>query len=262
MKATYFKNLWSKSVSAWLGVFTKAETLLHSLEWATSGIGLHVNTHKTEYMCYNQTGDISTLDGTYLKLVDKFTYLGSSISSTKKDIDTRLTKAWTAIDRLSKIWKSDRTNKMKHIFFQAVVVSILLYGFTTWTLTKRLEKKLDSNYTRMLRAILNKSWRQHPTRHQLYGHLPPITKTIQVRWTRHAGYCWRSKDELISDVFLWTPAYGQAKAGWPAWTCIQQLCEDTGCSPEDLAKAMNDREKWRERVRDICASGMTWWWWW
>ena len=93
----------------------------------------------------------------------------------------------------------------------------------------------------MLPAILNKSWRQHPTRHQLYGHLPPITKTIQVRRTRHAGHCWRSKDELISDVLLWTPAYGQAKAGPPTRTYIQQLWEDTGCSPEDLPKAMNDR---------------------
>ena len=99
----------------------------------------------------------------------------------KKDIETRLTKAWTAINRLSTIWKSDLTDKMKRSFFQAAVTSILLYGCTTWTLTKRLEKKLDGNYTRMLRAILNKSWQQHPTRHQLYGHLPPITKTIQVR---------------------------------------------------------------------------------
>ena len=104
-----------------------------------------------------------------------------------------------------------------------------------------------------LRAILNKSWRQHPTRHQLYGHLPPITKTIQVRRTRHAGHSWRSKDELISDVLLWTPSY--AKAGRPAWTYMQQLCEDMGCSPEDLPEAMNDREKWRERVKDIRASG-------
>ena len=111
---------------------------------------------------------------------------------------------------------SDLTDKMKRSFFQAAVVSILLYGCTTWTLTKRLKKKLDGNYTRMLRAILNKSWRQHPTKHQLYGHLPPITKTIQVRRTRHTGHCWRSKDELISDVLLWTPAYGQAKAGRPA----------------------------------------------
>ena len=150
---------------------------------------------------------------------------------------------------------------MKRSFFQAAVVSILLYGCTTWTLTKRLERKLDGNYTRMLRAVLNKSWRQHPTRLQLYGHLPPITKTIQVRRTRHAGHCWRSKDELISDVLLWTPTYGCANVGRPARTYIQQLCEDTGCNPEDLPEAMNDREKWRVRVRDIRAGGATWWWW-
>ena len=150
----------------------QTEALLHSLERSATGIGLHVNAHKTEYMCYNQTGDISTLDGTSLKLVDKFSYLGSSISSTEKDIDTRLTKAWTTCDRLSIIWKSDLTDKMKRSFFQAAVVSILLYGCTTWTLTKRL-KKLDGNYTRMLRAILNKSWWQHRTKHQLYGHLLP-----------------------------------------------------------------------------------------
>ena len=112
-----------------------------------------------------------------------------------------------------------------------------------------------------MKKILNKSWWQHPTSHQLYGHLPPITKTIQVRQTRHAGRCWRSRDKLISDVLLWTPTYGRAKAGRPARTYIQQLCEDMGCSPEDLPEAMNDREKWRERVRNICASGTTWLWW-
>ena len=212
-------------------------------------------------MCFNQKDDISTLDGTFLKLVDKFTYLRSSVSSTEKDIDTRLTKAWTAIDRLSIVWKSNLTDKMKRSFFQAAVMSILLYGcttwtLTTWTLTKRLEK-LDGNYTRMLRAILNKSWQQHPTRRQLYGHLPPITKTIQARRTRHAGHCWRSKDEIVSDVLLWTPAYGQSKAGRPARTFIQQLCDDTGCNPEDLPEAMNDRETWRERVWDIRASRTT-----
>ena len=213
-------------------------------------------------MCFNQKGDISTLDRTSLKLVDKFPYLGSSVSSTEKHIDTRLTKAWTGIDRLSIIWKSNLTDKMKRIFFQAAVVSILLYGCTTWTLTKRLEKKLDGNYTRMLRAILNRSWHQHSTWRQLYGHLPLITKTMQGRRTRHAGHCWRSKEEIVSDVLLWTPAYGQSKAGRPAWTFIQQLCDDTVCNSEDLPKVMNDRETWRERVRDIRASRTSWWWWW
>ena len=138
------------------------------MERAAASIGLYVNAHKTEYICYNQTGDISTLEGTPLKLEDKFTYLGSSVESTEKDIDTRLTKAWTAINRLSIIWKLDLTDKMKRSFFQAAVTSILLYGWTTWTLTKRLEKKLDGNYTRMLCAILNKSWRQHLLSRKLF----------------------------------------------------------------------------------------------
>ena len=116
----------------------QAETLLHSLEWAATGIGLHVNAYKTEYMCFNQAGDISTQDGTSLKLVNKFTYLGSSVSSAEKDIDMRLTKTLTAINKLSVIGISDLTDKMKHSFFPAAVVSILLYGWTTWMLTKRL----------------------------------------------------------------------------------------------------------------------------
>ena len=146
-------------------------------------------------MSLNQTGDISTLDGTPLKLVDKFTYLGSSVSSTEKDIDTRLTKAWTAFFKLSIIWKSDLTDKMKRSFFPAAAVSILLYGCTIWTLTKRLEKKLDDNYTKMLRAILNKSWRQHPTRQQLYGQLPPMTKlskSDEADMQDTAGEAWTS----------------------------------------------------------------------
>ena len=142
-----------------------------------------------------------------------------------------------------------------------MAVSILLYECTTWTLTKRMEKKLDGNYTRMLRAILNKSWRRHPTKEQLYGHLPLITKTIKVTRTRHTRHCWRSRDELISDVLPWSPSHGRAKAGRPARTYIQQLCADTGCILEDLPEAIEDKERWRERVRDICAEGSTWWRW-
>ena len=86
-----------------------------------------------------------------------------------------------------------------------------------------------------------KSWRQYPTKQELYGHLPPIAKIIQVRQTRHAEHCWRSKGELISDIPLWSPSHGRAKAGQPARTYKQQLCADTGCSLEDLPEAMDDR---------------------
>ena len=116
----------------------QAKTLLHSLERAADNIGLHVNAPKTDHMCFNQTGDISTLNCSSLKLVDKFPYLGSSVSSTETDIDTRLTKACKAADSLSVIWKSDLIDKIKRSFFQAAIVSILLYGCTTWMLTKRM----------------------------------------------------------------------------------------------------------------------------
>ena len=128
--------------------------------------------------------------------------------------------------------------KWNAIFFQAIV-PILLYGCTTRTLTKRMEKKLNGNNTRMQRVKWNKSWRQDPTNQQLYSHLPPIAKTIQIRRTRHAGLCWRSKYELISDVLLWTPSYERAKVGRPARTYIQQLCADT-----DIAMD-NNRKRWK-----------------
>ena len=150
---------------------------------------------------------------------------------------------------------------MKRRFFNAAVVSILLSGCNTWTLAKRMEKSLDGNYTRMLRVLLNKSWRQHPTKQQLYGHLPPITKTIQVRRTRHVGHCWRSRDELISDIFLWTPSQGRAKAGRPAWNYVEQLCADTGCSLEHVPGAMDDRDGGGERFREMCAGSTTLGWW-
>ena len=114
----------------------------------------HVNAGKTEFMFNLQRGDISSLNGRSLKLVDRLTFLESSVSSTKNNTNTRLAKVWTAIDWLSVIWKSGLHDKIKRIFFQAAVVSIRLYGCTTWTMTKRLEKKLDGNCIRMLRATL------------------------------------------------------------------------------------------------------------
>ena len=238
-----------------------AESLLHGLERPAAGIAVHFNAHKTEYMSFNQRGDISTLNSNSLKLIDKFIYLGSSVSSTETGMNTWLSNAWTAIDRLSVIWKSDPTDKMKRSFFQAAVVSILLYGCFTWTVTKRMEKSLRQLH-KNARAILNKSWRQHLTKQQLYGHLPPITNTIRVRRTRHGRHYWISRDELISNVLLWTISHGRTKAGRPARTYIQQLCANTGCIPEDLPEAMEDSEWLRERMRYISADGVTWWWWW
>ena len=102
---------------------------------------------------------------------------------------------------------------------------------STWMLSA-WKRKLDSNCTRMLQAILNKYWKQHPTKQQLHGHLPPISKTIQIRQTRHAGHFWWSKGKLISNVLLWTPSHRWAGVGHPARTYLKLLCIDMGCSLE------------------------------
>ena len=134
------------------------------------------------------------------------------------------------------------------------MVSILLYGCTIWMLAKRIEEKLDMNCTRMLLAILNKSCKQYPSKHQLYDNLPPISKTIQKRRTRYARYCWRRKGE---NLLLWIPSHGHSSIGRPTRTYLLQLCTNTGCSLEDLPEAMDDRDEWRGRVWEIFARNMT-----
>ena len=156
----------------------------------------------------------------------------------------RLAKAWSANDRLSIIWKSDLSDKIKRNFFQAAVVSILLYGGTTWTLTTCIEKKLDGKCKRILRAILNKSWKQHPTKQYLYGHLPPASKTIQLKRTCLVRHCLRSKDKLISDVFLWSSSHGRVSVNQTR-TYLQRLCSDTVYSLEDLPESMDDKDERR-----------------
>ena len=127
-------------------------------------------------------------------------------------------------------------------------IFFLIYKQSSWKMNTSLQ------------TILNKSWRQHPNKQQLYGHQPAIMKTIQVRRTRHVGHCWRSKDELISNILQWTSLHGQAKAGWPARTYIQQLCVHTGCNLEDLPRVMDDRDRLWERVREIHTGSTSWWW--
>ena len=128
-------------------------------------------------------------------------------------------------------------------------MSVLLNGCTTWTFTKCMEKKLDGNYTKMLHAVLNKSWKQ-----QLYSHLPHITKTTQVRWARYAEHCWRRKDKVISNVLLWTPIHGHTSVGLPVKAYIHQLCADTGCRLDDQQKLLANQ------VKKIHAVSMPWWW--
>ena len=120
-------------------------------------------------------------------------------------------------------------------------------------LVKHLEKKLDRNYTKSLHAVLNKSWKQHPTK-LLYSYSPPISQIIwqtrHLRQTRHSG---GSEDELISHILLWSPSHEHTSAGQTAKTYVSTVCR-----LEDLPRVKNIKDRWRESRN--CAISMTWCW--
>ena len=152
-------------------------------------------------MIFNQPeGQLVTLQGHELDKVDDFTYLSSRITSSEKDIKVRIGKAWGALQKMNTIWKSNLKRELKISLFRTTVETILLYGATTWTLTKSLERKLDGVYTRMLRAALNISWKSHTTNKVLYGKLPPVSLKIKEQRLQFSEHCQRSKDEVVHDV--------------------------------------------------------------
>ena len=221
----------------------QAQLFLLRVESAAGQIGLHLNESKTEFMSFNQPeGDLLTLNGSKLDQVNDFLYLGSWVDSSQKDINTRIAKAWSALSKMDAIWKSPMTNNLKIQFFRSTVETVLLYGSNTWTLTKALTRKLDGTYTRLLRAAINVSWRQHLTNKELYGNLPKVTDTIKERRLRFSGHCWRSKEEVVHKLLLWEPRHGRRRRGRPPRTFINQLCDDTGLEKEDLEKAMENRD--------------------
>ena len=230
----------------------QAETLLHSLQWATAGICLHVNTHKMEYKCFNQTGNICTLNVSSLKLVDKVTYLGTSVSSTDTLIDTHGQLLIGYGSYKSQTWSikwSAVSSKQRSCWY--CYMDALHGRLQNLWRKSLLLKNAASNTEQILETV--------PTKQQLYGHQLFIIKTIKIRQTRHAGHRWRSRDELIRDVLLLTPSLGRAEAGRPDQTYIQQICAGTGCSPEDLPGAKDD-SGWRERLCDIRDDSTTSWW--
>ena len=191
-------------------VLKEATFLLHSIERTAKEIGLYLNADETQFICFNQDAleGMKSLNGKKIKQVEDFKYLGSYIASIEHNVNIRLGKAWDAPNELDKLWKSNLPSNLKKTFFRVTVETVLLYGSVSWTLTTHLEKKIDGAYTRMQRTALNRSWKDHHTNVELYGHIPPISKSLQQQRMRFARHCWRSKEELAGDVLLWKPTHG------------------------------------------------------
>ena len=159
-----------------------AQALLQSLEQASNCVGVYLNESKTEYInkcTTNNDHTIKTLNNATLKQVDDYKYLGSYISSSLKDFQTRKGMACSACNDMHKIWSSQLSKEFKVKIFRATVEPILLYGSETWTLYKKMGKRLDGTYTRLLMKAQNLSWKHHPSLSQIYGNLPRVSSLIQ-----------------------------------------------------------------------------------
>ena len=230
----------------------QAQLFLQRLESVAAQIGLHTNEKKTEFISFNQPqGDLITINGSKLKQVQDFLYLGSWVNTSREDREARIAMAWKALCKMDNIWKSKMDKQLKIQFFRSTVETVLLYGCSSWTLTKALTKKLDGTYTRLLRAALNVSWRQHMTNKELYGILPKITDIICERRIRFSGHCWRSKEEVVHQVLLWEPKHGKRSSGQPPRTFIDQLTDDTGILRDELGTVMEDRNVWKEVIKNV-----------
>ena len=198
-------------------------------------------------MAFNQNQEvkIKTSDGTQLEVIDEFTYLGALVSSTIADIKRRIALAWTASNKMHKIWRSPLSRKFKLRLFTSTVESVLLYGCEAWTLTEKLERKIDGCYTRLLRASLGYTWKDKITNEILYGEIPKVTSKIRTRRLKLAGHIYRHPEEAAKELLMWTPLYGRRKKGRPTRTYVQQLEEDTGMNSCEMGTAMENREVWR-----------------
>ena len=230
-----------------------AQCLLQSLEQASNCVGLYLNESKTEYVnkCMSDSDFvIKSLNNTLLKMVSDYVYLGSYISSSEKDFMTRKGKAWTACNALHKIWTSNLSRDFKLQIFKAAIEPILLYGSETWTLSKRLEKRLDGTYTRLLMRVQNLSWRSHPTKQLIYRNVPSVSTIVKARRVQFAGHCYRAENEVISSILLWKPSQRRGRSlSYPS-----VISRDTNIIEQDLGKVMLDREVWRSIVSSIIST--------
>ena len=234
-----------------------AQDLLQSLEQASNGVGLYLNETKTKYMnrcLLNNNNPVKTLNGTSLKQVEDHKYLGSYISSSDKDFNTRNGMAWSACNDMHKIWSSRLTIDFKINIFRATVEPIPLYGSETWTLSRKLERRLDGTYTRLLMRAKNLSWKRHPTIAQIYGKLPRVSTLVKSRRVQFSGHCFRADSEIISSLLLWKPTFDHTRGRKLSFPDV--ISRDTGIRTQDLGTVMKDREVWRSIVDSMLSTAV------
>ena len=236
------------------GSLSDAQALLSSFESAANCIGLYLNEKKTEHMILNtQDHDfqIKTLNDMVLKCVDDYNYLRSSIRNSERDFTIRKGLAWSACNKMDKIWKSNLDKHLKINIYRVTIDPVLLYGSETWTLSTKQQRRLDGCYTRLRRRVQNLSWRNHPTLEDIYDALPRISSTVKKRRVQFSGHCARASEELVPS-FVLSKRHSSHKRSRKL-TFPDIISRDTAIDKEDLLNAMLDREYWKGVVNSISA---------
>ena len=224
------------------GSLSDAQALLSSLESAANCIGLYLNENKTEHMTLNtqdQEFQIKTLNDKVLKCVDDYKYLGSYIRNSERDFTFRKGLAWSACNKMDKIWKSNLDKHLKINIFRVTIEPVLLYDSETWTHSTKQQRRLDGCYTRLLRRVQNLSWRNHPTLEDIYDALTRISSTVKKRRVQFSGHCARASEELMSSFVLWKHQSSHKRSRKLTFPDI--ISRDTAIDKEDLLNAMLDR---------------------
>jgi len=194
-----------------------AINILLAIERHAANVGLFLNAKKTEVIIIDNQGknhsDIKASDGSTIKRVDDFKYLGSWLVNTKIEIESRIAQTWSTATKLRRIWRSHIRPNLKKNFLNSCVISILLYGCETWTLTKTLERKLDGTYTKLLRYIHDFPHDAHIANKDLYDDSPYISDIIKHRRIRFAGHCLRAQNQPVQKLVLLNPGYKNLKQG-------------------------------------------------
>ena len=231
-----------------------AQEMLVRIETEANNVGLHLNTTKTEAMVFNVSQPIilTAKNGSPIKIVENFKYLGAWMHSTEKDFSVRKALAWSTCNKLRMILSSQLSRKIKVRIFVATVESVLLYGAESWTLTTALKKQLDGCYTRMLRMAVDVTWKERLTNDQLYQDLQRVSDKLAQRRLRLAGHCVRHEEEVASDLVLWQPIEGRVSRGRRRKTFVDTLLEDTGLdNAAELKTRMMDRTTWKVHVEAV-----------
>ena len=230
-----------------------AENLLHCVEKSAAQVGLYLNAPKTKILTNNINVDynIKSISGAEISQVNDFKYLGAHVPNCMNDFNSRKSLAWSSVNKLERIWKSNISRDLKIKFFRACVESILIYNSETWTITRAMETKIDGLYTKLLRRVLNISWRDHVSNKDLYGNLPLLSTTIRQHRMRFAGHCFLAQNQPVTNLLFWSPS-GTRKRGAGMKTYAKLLREDTGLSSDqEIRGLMADRKLWRQRVRIV-----------